>query len=99
EKDAGAERINKMAGAIHGAAEELGREVPGAAGYVHAAASRLQKGADALRENDIGDLVSGFDELGHKQPLTVFGTAFLAGFAITRFLKSSRTTANRGEQR
>src|SRR5437763_914118 len=57
--------------------------------FVHAAASRLEEGASALRQRSIGDLMNTFTDLGKMEPLALFGGAVLAGFAISRFLKSS----------
>jgi hypothetical protein len=100
QKNSGAERVDRMANVIHSAASELGREIPGAAEFIHAAASRLEDGARALRENDVDSLVEKLNEVGRRQPLTILGGAFVAGFAITRFLKSSALTGPKhGAQR
>jgi len=89
QKQSGADQIDSVAKAVHGAADQLEQEMPKAAEFVHAAASRLEQGAGALREHSIGDLVARFNEFGRKEPLTLFGGALLAGIAISRFLKSS----------
>ena len=89
QKDAAADRAARMAGAVHEAADELGKQMPPAADYVHAAASRLEQGAGALRERNIRELVDAFGDIGRKEPWAVFGGAVIAGFAISRFLKSS----------
>lgn len=89
QKKAGAGRLDEMAKAVHGAADELNGQMPQAAELVHAAASRLQQGADALRDQRVQDLVSGFNDFGRKEPLTLFGSAVIAGLAISRLLKGS----------
>jgi hypothetical protein len=89
QKQAGADQIDQMAKAVHGAADELAQQMPDTAGVVHAAASQLERGAGALREGSISDLMAGFNELGRREPLALLGGAMLAGFAISRFLKSS----------
>ncbi len=89
QKKAGASQIDEMAKAVHGAADELQDQMPKAAEFVHAAASRLEQGAGALRDRSIEDLMSGFNDFARKEPLAFFGGALLAGFAISRFLKSS----------
>jgi hypothetical protein len=96
QKDAGADQIEGMAHAIHGAARELEGEMPVAAGYVHDAASRLQDAAQRLHERGIGELLNDVNNFARSQPTAFFGGAVLAGFMITRFLKSS---AARGERR
>lgn len=97
QKQAGARRVDEMAKAVHGAADELGKQMPQAAELVHTAASRLEGGAEALRERDLRDLMSTFSDMGRKEPLALFGGAIVAGFAISRFLKSSSSNADRGE--
>jgi hypothetical protein len=89
QKQAGADQIDEMSKAVHSAADRLERQMPETAGFVHAAATRLERGAGALRERNMSDLMAGFNELARKDPLTLLGGAMLAGFAISRFLKSS----------
>jgi len=95
-KQAGAQQINDMAKAVHNAADELTEQMPKAAELVHGAASRLEQGAGALRERSIGELVNGLTDFGRKDPLAFFGSAMVAGFAISRFLKSSTDQTHRG---
>ena len=89
QKAAGAETIGGLAGAVHGAARELESQIPQAASYVHDAAARLEDAALQLRQRSLDDLASGFGNLARTQPAAFFGGAVLAGFAISRFLKSS----------
>lgn len=89
QKRAGADQVEAVAKAVHGAAEQLEQQMPNAAELVHAAASRLEQGAGALRERNVRELMSTVNDFGHKEPLALFGSAVLAGFAISRFLKSS----------
>jgi ribosomal protein L12E/L44/L45/RPP1/RPP2 len=89
QKDAGAEQIGGIARAVHGAAGELERELPHAAAYVHDAAERIDRAASALRERNIDDLFHSLSDFARRQPATFFGSAVFAGFAISRFLKSS----------
>ncbi len=97
QKEAGAARVDEMARAVHSAADELGKQMPQASELVHAAASRLEQGAEALRERNLRELVETFRDTGRKEPLALFGGAVVAGFAVSRFLKSSSTSARRGE--
>ena len=89
QKEAGAEMIGGMAGAIHGAARELEGQMPKAASFVHDAADRLDKAATQLKERSVDDVLSGVNDFARSQPVAFFGGAVLAGFAITRFFKSS----------
>jgi hypothetical protein len=88
-KQTGANRVDEMAKAVHGAADELAQQLPKAAEFVHAAASRLEEGAGALRRRSAEDLMRTLNDFGRKEPLAIFGGAVIAGFAISRFLKSS----------
>ncbi len=88
-KQTGADQIDEVAHAVHGAADELQHQMPRAAEFVHATASRLEQGAGALREQSLRDLMGTFNDFGRKEPLAVWGGAVLVGFAISRFLKSS----------
>ena len=97
QKRAGAEKVNEMAKAIHGAADQLGKEMPQAAELVHAAASRLEQGAGALHERNVRDLMTTVSDMGRKEPLALFGGAVVAGFALSRFLKSSSHSSRPGE--
>jgi hypothetical protein len=89
QKNAAADRAAEMAEAVHDAADELGKQMPPAAEYVHAAASRLDQGIGVLRERNIRELMDTFSDIGRKEPWALFGGAVVAGFAISRFLKSS----------
>ena len=87
-----AKGVDQMAGvsrAVHGAADELGRELPQAAGYIHSVADRLESASAALRERSVEDLVSSFSGFARRQPAAAFAGSVLAGFALSRFLKSS----------
>jgi hypothetical protein len=97
QKEAGAERVDEIARAVHGAADELGKQMPQAAELVHAAASRLEQGAEALRERNLRDLMGTVSDMGRKEPLALFGGAVVAGFAISRFIKSSSASSRHGE--
>ncbi len=93
--------VDQMAGvsrAVHGAADELGRELPQAAGYIHSVADRLERASSALRERSVEDLVSTFGSFARRQPAAAFAGSMLAGFALSRFLKSSAPRPENGQQ-
>ena len=68
---------------------ELEKELPHAASYVHEAADRLERAAAELRERSLDDLFASLSQFARNQPATFFGSAVFAGFALSRFLKSS----------
>ncbi|HEX5509302.1 MAG TPA: hypothetical protein VFX37_12430 [Pseudolabrys sp.] len=88
-KAKGADQIAGMTRAVHGAADQLGEELPKAAGLIHAAAEKLEGASANLREKSVEDLVEGFTNFTRRQPAVAFAGAVLAGFALSRFLKSS----------
>ena len=88
-KQQGAERIDRLGRAVHGAADELGKEIPQAADYVHTAAESLETAAEHLRSRSVEDLIGSFNRFARQQPVAAFAGAILAGFVISRFIKSS----------
>ncbi|XIA66826.1 hypothetical protein ACFIOY_13530 [Bradyrhizobium sp. TZ2] len=88
-KSEGVDQLSGVGRAVHGAADELGRELPQAAGYIHAMADKLEGASSALRERSVEDLVSSFNSFARRQPAAAFAGSVLAGFALSRFLKSS----------
>jgi hypothetical protein len=96
QKDAGAVRLGEVAGAVRGAARTLETGMPQMAGYIHEAAARLEDAAKTMRHRSVDDLVDEVSSFARAQPAVFFGGAMLAGFALTRFLKSSGQRAGQG---
>jgi hypothetical protein len=94
QKVAGAERVARLGRVVHGAADEIGRELPQAAQFIHSAAQGLDSVSTALRERSIGDLASELKSLTRRQPAVAFVGWVAAGFALSRFLKSSSSRAS-----
>src|SRR5262245_41084377 len=57
QKNAGADRLGEVAGAVHGAARSLEGGMPQMASYVHDAAVRLEDAARTLRQRNVDDLM------------------------------------------
>jgi hypothetical protein len=89
QKEAGADRLGEVAGAVHGAARTLEAGMPQVASYVHGAADQIEDAARKLRHRSVDELIDGIGSFARTQPAVFFGGALLAGFALTRFLKSS----------
>ena len=89
QKEAGADRLGEMAGAVHGAARTLETGMPQVASYVHGAAAQLEDAAKTLRHRSVDELIDGIGSFARAQPAVFFAGAMLAGLALTRFLKSS----------
>jgi hypothetical protein len=94
QKEVGAEQIGGVASAVHGAARELERGMPGMARTVHDAAARLDRASASLRDGNPEEIIAAIGRFAREQPAVFFGGAVLAGFALSRFLKSS--AARRG---
>jgi hypothetical protein len=88
-KSAAADNVGRLSRAVHDAAEQLGQELPQAAGFIHSAADRMQSASKTLRERSMEDMVGDFTSFARRQPAAAFAGAVLAGFALSRFLKSS----------
>jgi hypothetical protein len=91
QKEKSAQQIGAVANAIDGAAAELESEMPGLAGYVHDGAQAIQRVATQVRERNLEDLAGLFTDFARRQPALAFGGCVIAGFALSRFLKSSGT--------
>lgn len=89
QKNVGAEQIGGIAEAVHGAADDLQERAPSVARYVHEAASGIERVSDGLRSTTVDDLVDQVEHFARTQRLAFFGAAALAGFAVSRFVKSS----------
>ncbi len=88
-RDKTADKIKGMTRAVHGAANELGQQVPQLASYIHAAANRVDGAAQALRDPSVEEMTTSFVAFARRQPTAAFALSALAGFALTGFLKSS----------
>jgi hypothetical protein len=97
QKTAGAEHVARLGQAVHGAADEIGRELPQAGQLIHSAAQGLESVSTALRERSFGELASEFKSLTRRQPAAAFVGWVAAGFALSRFLKSSSNAAVQGQ--
>lgn len=89
QKTLGANQLDGVAMAVHGAARELEEQMPAVARSVHDAATRLEGAAASIKAKTAGELMSTMNDFARQQPAVFFGAAILAGFAASRFLKSS----------
>jgi hypothetical protein len=89
QKSAGADTIAGVARAIDGAADNQESEMPGAAKIAREAASGIDRFSSSLRNRSVGEMMDAFNNFARTQPVAFFGATVLAGFAVSRFLKSS----------
>jgi hypothetical protein len=89
----GIDTIRHLAGAIEGAAESLGPEVPQLAGFVREAAQTVERLSTDLRERSLGEIATSVSNFARQEPVAFFGGAVLAGFVLARL------TQRRGDER
>jgi hypothetical protein len=89
QKRAGAERVGSMARAVRDAAGNLEREMPAAAEFIQNAARQIEEKSADYRDRSIDEIFSEVAAFARRQPALFFGGALLAGFVLSRFLKSS----------
>jgi hypothetical protein len=89
QKQASADRIGGFARAAHTAADQLENEMPLAAGYVRDAAGGIERMSEAVRNRSVDELLAGVGNFARTQPAAFLGAMVVAGFALSRFLKST----------
>jgi len=89
QKDHGAAAMRGFAKAIRTASDDLDAQAPEIARHFRGAAGSLESLSDNLRSRSVGDLFGAATDLARKQPAAFFAGAVVAGFALSRFLKST----------
>ena len=95
-KETAAQQIGGIATAIRGAAREFERQMPQGAEVIRSAAATLESGAERLRQRSVDEWLQTASNFARNEPVALFGGALLAGFALSRFLNSSRPSARSG---
>jgi gas vesicle protein len=89
QKNAGADFISGVAGAVRRAANEFDDQLPLAGQYIRRAATQIDCASEALRRRDLSELLGGVQDFARRQPTAFLGATVLAGFAVVRLFKSS----------
>jgi uncharacterized phage infection (PIP) family protein YhgE len=87
-KAAGADQIKGFARAARTAAADLEQQSPEIAGYVRQAADGIEQAASSVRNRSVGEFVEMMASFARTQPTAFFGSTVLAGFVMSRFVKS-----------
>lgn len=67
--------------------------------YVERAARQIERAANYVQKADLREMVDQVEDFARRRPAMFIGSAFAAGLLAARFLKSSRTNAQRsGDQ-
>lgn len=93
QKAAGADQVEGIARAVGKAADELEAASPQLAQYVRNAASAAEGFSSSLRNRNFGEILEDVTAYARREPVMFFGITVAAGFAISRFLKSSAERA------
>jgi hypothetical protein len=94
-KNAGADFVSGLAGAVRRAAGAFDDQIPQASDYIRQAAVQIDGASDALRQRNVSELVEGVQDFARRQPTAFLGITVLAGFAAVRFLRSSTSAGAR----
>lgn len=94
QKERGADVMLSFARAITTAAAEMQGQSPIVARQFKSAADGVGRLSDDLRDRSVHELVGIASGYARRQPAVFFAGAVAAGFALSRFLKSSPETAS-----
>jgi hypothetical protein len=97
QKVRGVEAMQGFARAITTAADELKGQSPMVARYVRDAGRQVEVLSRNLRGRSITDLMGAASDLARSQPVVFLAGAVAAGFALSRFLKSSASRSSAEE--
>jgi vacuolar-type H+-ATPase subunit E/Vma4 len=99
QKARGTEAMQGFARAINSAAGELEEQSPTVARYVRDAAKQVDSLSNNIRGRSVTELMQAATDLARSQPAVFFAGAMAAGFALSRFLKSSAASNEGGSAR
>jgi hypothetical protein len=89
QKTRGVDALKGFAHAIETAAGELEGQSPGVARHIREAAKNVEGLSNNLRNRSVDELMHAASDLARSQPGVFIAGAVAAGFALSRFLKSS----------
>jgi hypothetical protein len=93
QKGRGADSLVGFAHAIKTAAAELEGQSPVIARKFRGASDQIERFSGRLRDRRVEDLITDYSNLARTQPVAFFAGALIAGFALSRFIKSSASSA------
>jgi hypothetical protein len=96
QKVRGVEAIQGFARAINSAAGDLEAQSPMVARYVRDAAKQVDGLSHNIHGRSVTELMQAATDLARAQPALFFAGAMAAGFALSRFLKSSAPRSDSG---
>ncbi|MGB3223071.1 MAG: hypothetical protein WBB23_09740 [Desulforhopalus sp.] len=89
-KNTAADIATDFADALQSAAGELdGKNRNTSAEYVRIASENIRKVSHSLRQKSVNQILNQASSYGRRQPVLFLGGAMLAGYALTRLIKSA----------
>jgi hypothetical protein len=85
----GADALGSFVRAMQAAGREIEPEAPGLARTLDDVASNVDGFAETIRDRSLSDLVSSAAELARRNPTLFVAGTILAGFAVSRFVRST----------
>lgn len=95
--DCGANTLGSLARAMQTAGDEVATDSPGLARSLNQAAHHVESFADTIKGQSLSDLTHGAAELARRNPSLFLAGTIAAGFALSRFLRSSSATNDASE--
>ena len=95
--DRGADALGSFVRAMQAAGREIGPESPGLARTLDDVATNVESFADTIRGRSLTQLVSSAAELARRNPTVFLAGTIIAGFAVSRFVRSTAPTTTTDE--
>jgi hypothetical protein len=97
QKERAASTLGTLGSALHEASRQV-REQDDTmmAGYIDTAASQVDRLADTLKQQDLGQIIDSTGRFARQQPAVFLAAAVAIGFAGARFLRSSSHHSSQG---
>ena len=89
----GSDMMQGFAQAMQTAARELDSQSPGTAQRVRRTAQQIETLSDSIRDRSVSELFAAATDLARRQPTAFITGAVFAGFALSRFLKSTNVSS------
>lgn len=89
-----ADQLDHLAEGVRRSAENFDDEQAWVRQGLSSAAERIERFSTTLRDRELGDLVQDAENAARRHPVVFAATCVVAGFALVRFLKSSRRGAS-----
>jgi hypothetical protein len=91
-QEAGAEKINALAGAARNFAEELS-DIPNIRSYAQSAADQMENLSDYIADNSMEQIAEDAIDMAKRHPVSTAAFAVAVGFAFTRLMTHKDTSA------